>query len=59
MNDPEFRLRLARRCRELMSRTTVEAVREHLDLMASELEARTEVVDRALRAAISDPVEAA
>jgi hypothetical protein len=44
-DDPEFLWRLARRCRELKSRTTITSVREHLDLMAAELEARAEAVD--------------
>jgi len=57
MNDPEFFRRLARRCRELMSRTTVEAARDHLDLMAAELEAQAEAAKRAFRATMSAPIE--
>ena len=53
MDNPEFNSRLARRCRELMSRTTVEGVREHLALMAAELEAQAALIDHELNAANS------
>jgi len=41
-HDPEFLGRLARRCRDLSLGTTVERVREHLELMAAELEAEAQ-----------------
>jgi len=53
MSDPDAHRRFARRCRELMSRTTIERVREHLDLMAAELEAQAEAAERELRATVS------
>ena len=48
MDDPEFLRRLARRCRDLRSRTTVEGIREHLELMAAELEVRAGRLELAL-----------
>jgi hypothetical protein len=45
-DDPEFFWRLSRRCRELAARTTIEGVRQHLLLMAAELEARAEAAER-------------
>ena len=43
--DAEFYRRLARRCQELRSRTIVESAREHLALMAAELEAQAEAIE--------------
>src|SRR5207302_6243809 len=45
-DDPEFLWRLARRCRELASRTSIEHVRHHLLIMADELEAQGEDAER-------------
>ena len=47
--DSEFCRRLARRYRELQSRTFLEYVREHLALMADELDARAEAAERELQ----------
>lgn len=42
----EFCWRLARRCRELSTRTNIERVREHLLMMAADLEAQGQVAER-------------
>ncbi len=53
--DQEYFRRFARRCRELMLRTTSEGVREQLRLWATEFEARAEALQTAGSAAAEAP----
>src|SRR5438045_9003164 len=47
--DAEFYRRLARRCRELGSRAAREEVRDHLDLIAADLEAQSDAAEGELQ----------